>query len=292
MIVRDEEDKIAACLESIAPYVDEMIVVDTGSNDRTREVALRCGARVFDFPWTESFAEARNQSLAQAQGKWIFWMDADDVITPECGRQLRGLIHRHPNADAAYLMQVHIPPGPGEFSGSLVDHVKLFPSRPDLRFEHRIHEQILPALRRVGVAIELSDVFVTHQNYDRSPEGQAKKRRRDFHLLELDLKDHPHHPFVLFNLGMTWLYATKEYELAAHYLRRSLSGSHPEDSIVRKAYALLTASRIGQQDWVEALQANEEGRRHYPDDAELLFQAGQLYQQVGRFDQARMALEH
>ena len=74
-------------------------------------------------------------------------MDADDVISPECGEKLRQLAASHPKRDAAFHVAVRIPPGPGEFSESVVDHVKLFPNRPDIRFEHRIHEQILPALR-------------------------------------------------------------------------------------------------------------------------------------------------
>jgi glycosyltransferase involved in cell wall biosynthesis len=291
MIARDEEPRIADCLKSIAPYVDEMVVVDTGSADRTREIAHDCGARVFDFPWIDSFAAARNQSLEQAQGDWIFWMDADDIIAPECGARLRELIAKHPRKDTSYQIQVRIPPGPGEYSDSIVDHVKLFPNRPDLRFEHRIHEQILPAIRRAGLTIHFSDLYVTHQHYDRSEEGQRKKRQRDFHLLELDLQENADHPFVLFNLGMTHLYATHEYELAAHYLRRSLDRSDWQDSIVRKAYAMLCTARTCQQEWSAALTANEDGRAYYPNDAELLFQAGQLYQEVARFDDARRALE-
>lgn len=291
MIVRDEEARLADCLRSIAPHVDEMVVVDTGSADRTREIARACGARVFEFPWVDDFAAARNASLEQARGAWVFWMDADDVITAECGQALRRLVAGRPQRDAAFQVQVRIPPGPGEFSPSVVDHVKLFPNRPDLRFEHRIHEQILPALRRAGLEVLPGNLYVTHANYDRSDAGQARKRRRDFRLLELDLQDRPEHPFVLFNLGMTYLYATKEYEVAAHYLRRCLDRSHWADSIVRKAYAMLGTARLCQGEPCAALDANEEGRRHYPEDAELLFQAGQLYQQLGRFDAARRCLE-
>lgn len=286
MIVRNEEPRIGECLRSVRPHVDEMIVVDTGSSDRTREIAAASGAQVFDFPWIDSFAAARNASLDQACGEWIFWMDADDVLGAKVGCQLRSLARACPAKDTAYQVQVRIPPGPGEFSPSVVDHVKLFPNRPDLRFEHRIHEQILPAVRRAGLRLLFSDIYVVHQNYDRSPEGQVLKRLRDFRLLELDLADHPDHPFVLYNLGMTYLYATHEYEVAAHYLRRSLERSHPADSIVRKAYAMLVAAHTQQEDWGLALAANETGRSFYPDDAELLFQAGQLLQRVGRMDEA------
>src|SRR5206468_11759042 len=81
------------------------------------------------------------------------------------------------------------------------------------------------------------------------------------------------------------------HELAAHYLRRSLAVSHWEDSIVPVAYAMLTAARTCQYDWSAAVGANEEGRSHYPEEAQLLLQAGQLYQQVGRFDEGRLSLE-
>lgn len=291
LIARDEAPRIADCLRSVAPIADELIVVDTGSLDRTREIARAYGAQVFNVPWMDSFAAARNASLDRATGKWVFWLDADDVLPPECGPGLRRLIAGCPQRDTAYQVQVRIPAGPDEFGSSLVDHVKLFPNRADLRFEFRIHEQILPAIRRAGLQVAFSNLYVSHQNYDRSDEGQARKRARDFRLLELDLADHPDHPFVLFNLGMTHLHAAGDYELAEHYLRRSLYHSDPGDSIVRKTYALLTTSLIRRELWRAALTINEQGRAHYPEDAELLFQAGQLYQQLGDWDAARTMLD-
>jgi glycosyltransferase involved in cell wall biosynthesis len=290
MIARDEEERIGNALESAVPHVDEIVVVDTGSRDRTRQIAASYGARVFDFPWTDSFAEARNQSIDQATGKWILWMDADDVMSAECGAQLRDLV-RTQETDVAFQMQVHIPPGPNEFSGSVVDHVKLFPNRPDVRFEFRVHEQVIPSLRRANVPVRFTPLFVTHAHYDRSPSGQARKRQRDFRLLHLDLVDKPNHPFVLFNLGMTHLYATREHLVAAQYLRRCIDLSDWRDSIVRKAFALLATAQLGLSQVRAAIQSIEEGRRYYADDAELLFLAGQAYQRVGDFNGARNALE-
>src|SRR4051794_39069341 len=85
MIVRDAEDSLPAALSSAWSYMDEVVVVDTGSADRTRTIAEGLGARVSDFPWCDDFSAARNHSLAQATGDWIFWMDADDVLPPESG---------------------------------------------------------------------------------------------------------------------------------------------------------------------------------------------------------------
>ncbi|MEP6754022.1 MAG: glycosyltransferase [Chthonomonadales bacterium] len=290
MIVRNEEARIRECLQSIAPYVDEMIVVDTGSTDQTREIASACGAMVYEFPWCDDFSAARNQSLALAKGKYIFWMDADDVIPEECGVKLRSLVEQNLSLDMAFEVSVRIPPGAGETGETIVDHVKIFPNRPDVRFEFRMHEQVIPSLRRANIEVLPSEIFVVHTNYDRSPEGQSRKRQRDFRQLELDLKDRPNHPFILFNLGMTHLYATKEFVVAAQYLRRSIDSSHWKDSIVRKAYALLTTALMSDGQIAEAVAVNERGRTFYADDGELLFLTGQLYQQVGRFDEARQCL--
>lgn len=83
MIVKNEEDVLERCLSSVKPAVDEMIIVDTGSTDRTKEIAKNMGAKVFDFEWIDHFAEARNYSFKQASCEYILWLDADDVLMPE-----------------------------------------------------------------------------------------------------------------------------------------------------------------------------------------------------------------
>ncbi len=83
MIVRDEEAVLGWCLESVAPAVDEIIVVDTGSIDGTKAVAAAYTDRIFDFAWVDDFAAARNASFAKATGDYILWLDADDVLLPE-----------------------------------------------------------------------------------------------------------------------------------------------------------------------------------------------------------------
>ena len=91
MIVRNEEENLPACLASAADLVDEVVVVDTGSRDRTREVAAGFGARVYEFPWVDDFAAARNESLRHATGDWVFWLDADDRLDGDNRGRLKTL---------------------------------------------------------------------------------------------------------------------------------------------------------------------------------------------------------
>jgi glycosyltransferase involved in cell wall biosynthesis len=105
MIVRDEEENLRACLASAADLFDEIVVVDTGSADRTAEVARSFGARLFDFVWVDDFAAARNAALARATGDYAFWLDADDRLEPPQRDRLRALFDALPAAGAAYQGQ-------------------------------------------------------------------------------------------------------------------------------------------------------------------------------------------
>ena len=286
MIVRDNEDTIGPCLESIKPWVDEIIVVDTGSKDHTPEICREHGARMFEFPWCDDFSAARNESIKHAQGKWVFWMDSDDTITEECGRKLKELARQdHPDHLLGFIMQVHCPGPEGDASMTAVDHVKLFRNYPDLLFEHRIHEQIIPAIRRRGGEVAWTDLYVVHSGSDHSVEGRKRKLERDYRLLELDNAERPNHPFVLFNLGMT--YADDEkYPEAIKYLKQCLDVSDPNESQVRKAYALLVNALSQNERYQEAWKYCSEGIAHFPSDKELLFRQAMLHHHFGRLNEA------
>lgn len=80
IIAKNEEANIERCLSSLAPYGFEIVVVDTGSTDRTKEIAAKYTDRIFNFEWTDNFSEARNYSLRMASNNWIFMMDCDEWI--------------------------------------------------------------------------------------------------------------------------------------------------------------------------------------------------------------------
>ncbi|MBL8820637.1 MAG: glycosyltransferase, partial [Planctomyces sp.] len=290
MIVRNNEDTIEACLDSIYPWVDEIIVVDTGSTDQTPSVCRRFGVRLFEFPWCDDFAAARNESLKYATGDWIFWMDSDDVIPQDQGRRLLELVRSEHSPDCfGYVMQVHCTSATrGQLT--IVDHVKLFRNRPELRFEHRIHEQILPSIRRAGGAVQFTDLYVIHSGSDPTPEVRRRKLERDFRILHLDLADRPDHPFVLFNLGMTYDDANQHAE-AERYLRRCLEVSGNDESHVPKARSLLVNCLRMQGRLEDAIDETRTAINHYPEDRELLFRHGCLCLDDGRYEEAISAFE-
>ncbi|HTU23475.1 MAG TPA: glycosyltransferase [Gemmataceae bacterium] len=293
MIVRDNQDILGPCLTSIRPWVDEMIVVDTGSRDQTPNLAERLGARVFYFPWCDDFAAARNESLRHARGRWLFWMDSDDIIDEANGRKLRDLACQ--DADPSllgYVMQVHCPAAgeDGVLHTTVVDHVKMLRNLPAIRFEGRIHEQVLASIRRLDGEVGWTDIYVVHAGYDHSPEGQRRKRERDLRLLHLEHQERGDHPFTLFNLGMTYTHLGCWRE-ATDYLRRSIARATPGESHLRKAYALLATCYqqmgAGELAWATC----QEGLRRIPGDPELCFRTALLLHEGGQTEEAARMYE-
>jgi glycosyltransferase involved in cell wall biosynthesis len=281
MIVRDEEKHLPACLASAEGLFDEIVVVDTGSTDRTVEVARSFGARVFDFVWVDDFAAARNAALEHASGEYAFWLDADDVIEPVERQRLETLLGTlRRGDDAAFVVRCACDPdGEGGGGETVVDHVRLFPLRSEIRWTYRVHEQILPALRRAGVPVRWSDVTVRHTGY--ADKGlRLRKLARDEAILLEELRDRPEDPFILFNLGSIAV-ERQDWRGALNHLTRSLEGSAPTDSITRKLHALIARSHqmLGETD--RALAACALGLRADPNDAELLFREAVIRRNAG-----------
>jgi GT2 family glycosyltransferase/tetratricopeptide (TPR) repeat protein len=292
LIVRDNARTIGPCLESIRRAVDDLVVIDTGSKDETPAIARRLGARVFHFPWCDSFSAARNESLRHARGKWIFWMDSDDTIDAANAHGLRALIRQGaPPKVLGYVVSVHCPGAGDDEDVTVVQHVKLFRNWPQLRWEGRIHEQIIPAIRALGGEIGWTDLFVVHSGYDHSPEGQKRKLERDLRLLHLELDERPDHPFTLFNLAMTYTDCGR-YEEGLRYARQSIARSPADSSHLRKAYAYVVSclERLGQTE--AAWQACLEGLRKFPLDDELRFHKAGLLHARRRLEEAVEAYLH
>ena len=285
MIVRDEEDNLPACLEPIAHLFDEMVLVDTGSTDRTVEIAGGLGARVSHFSWIDDFAAARNAALDQATGQFAFWLDADDRIEPSQIETLRQLLDGLDQSAVAYVARCACDPTPGGPSGTtVVDHVRLFPILPDVRWKYRVHEQILPSLGRRGISVQWSDLVIRHTGYA-DPATRLRKLDRDIRILEAERANRPGDPFVLFNLGAIAV-ERQEWARALPYLESSLSRSNRGDSITQKLHTLIARCHQGLGDLEAALAACERGLREDSENAELLFRKAVAHRHRGQAEDA------
>ena len=282
MILRDEEKNLPNCLESVRGVFDEIVVLDTGSRDRTIEIARSFGARVFDFVWVDDFAAARNAALARATGDYAFWLDADDLIEPPERTKLEALLGRLGRGGEmpAFVVRCSCDAGPnGEGGETVVDHIRLFPVIEGVRWTYRVHEQILPALKRAGLPLQWTDITVRHTGYaDR--ELRSRKLDRDSRILLEELAERPDEPFTLFNLGSIAI-ERAEWNDALEYLKRSLARSAPTDSITRKLFALIARAHQMKCDPRSALRACDEGLALDPDDAELWFRKAVVHRCAG-----------
>jgi glycosyltransferase involved in cell wall biosynthesis len=282
MIVRDEQENLPRALQSVRGLFDEIVVVDTGSADRTIEIARSFGAKVSEFAWIDDFGAARNAALAQATGDYAFWLDADDLMETRERAKLEVLLGRLRTGDEAraYVVRCACDPGPDGTGGdTVVDHIRLFPLRADVRWTYRVHEQILPALRRAKVPVEWTDVTVRHTGYA-DQALRARKLDRDTRILQEELAERPDDPFVLFNLGSIAV-EREDWTNALGFLQRSLARSAPTDSITRKLFALIARVHQMTGDTAAALRTCAEGLQLDPEDAELWFRKAVVHRHRG-----------
>lgn len=156
MIVRNEEAVLDACLESASGAVDEICILDTGSTDRTTEIAERNGAKVGRFTWCDDFAAARNASLDMAAGEWILVLDADERLAPGSTSEIRRLTSE--GAAIGYFGRMSNLDDRGVSAGDYLAF-RLFRNRADVRFSGKIHEEILPDAAASGLPIGYGPKF-------------------------------------------------------------------------------------------------------------------------------------
>jgi tetratricopeptide (TPR) repeat protein len=288
MIVRNEERRLPRCLSSVADLVHEIVIVDTGSTDATRQVAAQFGARVVEFAWRDDFAAARNESIRHATSPWIFWLDADHWLDETNRQRLGRLFASLPDENVGYLMQWHSPSEEGGAQATVLDATQLFRNDPRIRWQYRIHEQIRPAILRSGGSTRRSDVVIYHTGYQ-DPREKHAKLQRNLRLLLLENQEHPGDALTLFHLGWTY-WQLGQPQQAWQPLCESLRRAPPGEAIVRKLFALLVrcARQMGRRP--EAFQVCLQGRIQYPDDPELLFHEGQLRREAGDLAGAEQAL--
>lgn len=203
MIIKNEEDVLPRCLNSIKDFADELVIIDTGSTDRSIEIAQGYGARIIKAGWSDDFAAARNLGLQLAETEWILYLDADEILVEGIRETLLLL-----NGNEANGFWISIENILGSKKEDRVSHssVRLFRNDPRFRFEGEIHEQIVPSIMKVHPLSSIQHCPLKLLHFGYLPEFLQKKQKlvRNLKILENVLRDEPHDPFNTYNLGVTY----------------------------------------------------------------------------------------
>ncbi len=207
LIVRNEALRMVDCVASLRPLVDEICVLDTGSEDDTATLAEKLGCRVGKTTWTDDFSAARNEALRACRYPWILSIDADEYIHPDDHPALRALMERPPGRAYRFVTRNYTntttvsgfaPISPDDdrgqgFAGWFPSaKVRLFPNHPEVRFDGAVHELLNAALDRCDIPIVDTDIPVHHfpQRHQR-PGAQEAKQALYLRLGQQKLAAHP-----------------------------------------------------------------------------------------------------
>jgi len=157
MIVKNEEETLERCLASVADLVAEIVIVDTGSTDRTKEIAARFTDRIVDFQWVDDFSKARNFAFSQATQEYIMWLDADDVLLPEDREKLANLLAAMPARTDVVSMNYHLARDEYGNVASSLRRNRIVRRSLGMRWVGSVHEYL-----QVSGTVLHSDIAVTH----------------------------------------------------------------------------------------------------------------------------------
>jgi hypothetical protein len=181
MIVKNEEANLPALLDSVSVLGARLVVVDTGSTDRTVSIARKAGAEVVSWRWRSDFAAARNVSLEHAGNPpWVLWMDADDRLPPRSARAILEIASGTPDRAVSFLVKNTLD---GGSTGTEFSQIRMFPNHPRLRFHGSVHEQVYPSLVELGLDVDYTDILIHHTGYT-DPETIRSKQERNREILE------------------------------------------------------------------------------------------------------------
>jgi glycosyltransferase involved in cell wall biosynthesis len=240
MIVRNAEHDLPRCLQSAVGVVDEMVVADTGSTDRTCEIAAQYGARILKVPWEDDFAKARNQALEATDTEWVLALDADEQLDPEAQSRIPALIL--PPEVTGYTVTIRNyvtgfherlwdkPPKPND---SLLastqaypaytehENVRLFRRHPQIYFVGRVHETVGRRITEIGGRLQKANFCIHHFGLAAAPETRASKNRLYRELGRRKVEEMPLDAQAHFELGLVEFDNFHNYEEALSQFHRA-----------------------------------------------------------------------
>jgi glycosyltransferase involved in cell wall biosynthesis len=265
VIAKNEARGIARCLQSARPYVGRMVVLDTGSADDTVQIARSCGAQVYQEPWRDDFAWARNRALELADADWSLFLDADEWLESGGESLAQAVQASEPKLGAVLVKSDFTQGGRAQQAGSWL--TRLIPR--GARYQGRVHEQVVSDLARQRLP-----VVVGHSGYQ--PEAMQAKRGRNRALLLQELQAQPGNPYLLYQLGKDCEVFEELAQACGYYLEAGatcpVDAQYTHDLHVRLLYCLSKSGRLD-----DAVTLAGDMMERWRDSPDFFFTVGNLF---------------
>lgn len=273
MIVKNEEENLRRLLPLLKDVIDELIIIDTGSTDNTKEVALEYTTNVYDFPWCDDFSAARNESLKYATKDYILWMDADDIISKQDIARLKFHLQKNPNT-AVFVTLIDRRPNK-EFQSI---QLRVFPNVKGVKFVGKVHEQVSFSIEDLGIKYSHCAVPIIHLGYN-SEENVHKKLERNILILEKEISSNSNDFLSNLHLAKTYLGVGK-IDKAVPYSKKALELVENIDISKENAFmAYMTECTVlsVKGHIKEALALMEKAKVLFPDNKILKLTLSEMY---------------
>lgn len=295
VIVKDEEKNLPRWLHCMQGLADELIIVDTGSTDRTVEIAQQAGAQVYEFHWQDDFAAAKNFAIEQAAGEWILFLDADESFAAEARAQLRPLLQtlQKKRLVAGLISPLtSINPQNPEEVVSRCYQVRVFRREKTIRYQGRIHERLVNTDKeKVTREFRMSNLVIIHTGY--YFDNAQAKGERNLRILKSEIgpEGRPTPDQCIYLADACLL--LERYEETINYAKQVLAQEdkvHILGMIQKAADRLLTAMYRSGRPLAEQLMAADELINRHPDWPVLYWNKGRALYQAGALAEAAVQL--
>jgi len=281
MIVKNEEGYLPRCLESIIDIVDEIIIVDTGSTDRTVEIAKSYGAKVYYYKWNNNFSEARNESLKYATKDWILILDADDEFHAQYKENLKLFLNNELDENTVYFFETL------SYYGDTIDNncitvnlnPRMFKNNREIHYEGKIHNQLVYAQGKYDTIC--SSIKIHHYGYLSESITSKNKRNRNITILNEQIKKEPNNKFNYFNLGNEYT-SLGDVKKALEYYYKAYENFDSHTGFSSLLLLRIIISNYSIQKYTDALNFIDIATGYYPKFTDLYFFKSLVYKDLGK----------
>ncbi|MCE9675094.1 glycosyltransferase family 2 protein [Paraclostridium bifermentans] len=285
MIVKNEEKNIKRCLDSIESIADEIIIVDTGSNDETLNICSNYNAKVINHKWNNDFSEARNVSLEYATKDYILFLDADEEISKEDLKKLKALLSSKKLAEGYFFRLTNIINGieVGEYVV-----FRFFKNKRKYRFRGKVHEQIANCIQKHNKdkCIENIDIKIYHYGYDPNKVNIESKYKRNMGILNTYTEEEKD-AYYFYVLGNEYARIT-DFKSAIESYEKSLDLMELKYNYVFYPYLILNIVKAysNEKQFYDSIKFIEKIRLSIPNFKDLYFMECLAYIECGKISKA------